>query len=44
MATVQPWIPMMNEKIWTEEEKQEWLAAHGDEADARRHLRASVPD
>ena len=30
MATVQPWTPMMNEKIWTEEEKEEWLAAHGD--------------
>jgi hypothetical protein len=22
----------MHERIWTEEEKQEWLAAHGDEA------------
>jgi hypothetical protein len=32
MATVQPWTPVMNEKIWTEEEKQDWLAAHGDEA------------
>jgi hypothetical protein len=29
MATVQPWTPIMNEKIWTEEEKEEWLAAHG---------------
>ncbi len=29
MATVQPWTPMTNEKIWTEEEKEEWLAAHG---------------
>jgi len=26
MATVQPWIPM-TEKIWTEGEKEEWLAA-----------------
>jgi hypothetical protein len=31
MATVQPWIPM-TEKIWTEEEKEVWLAAHGGEA------------
>ncbi len=30
MATVQPWTPIMNDKIWTEEEKAEWLAAHGD--------------
>ena len=30
MATVQPWTPTMNEKIWTEEEKEEWLATHGD--------------
>ena len=29
MATVQPWTPIMNEKMWTEEEKEEWLAAHG---------------
>ena len=29
MATVQPWTPIMNEKIWTEEEKEDWLAAHG---------------
>jgi hypothetical protein len=29
MATVQPWTPIMNEKIWTEEEKEEWLAAYG---------------
>ena len=29
MATVQPWTPIMNEKIWTEEEKQEWFASHG---------------
>jgi hypothetical protein len=32
MATVQPWTPIMNEKIWTEEEKEEWLAAHCTEA------------
>ena len=31
MATVQPWTPIMNEKIWSEDEKQEWLAAHGAE-------------
>ncbi len=29
MATVQPWTPIMNDKIWTEEEKAEWLATHG---------------
>jgi len=29
MATVPPWTPIMNEKSWTEEEKEEWLAAHG---------------
>jgi hypothetical protein len=29
MATVQPWTPIMNDKIWTEEEKQEWLATRG---------------
>ena len=29
MATVQPWIPM-TEKIWTDEEKEAWLAEHGD--------------
>ncbi len=29
MATVQPWTPVMNEKTWTEEEKERWLAAHG---------------
>ncbi len=28
MATVQPWTPIVNDRIWTEEEKQEWLAAH----------------
>ena len=31
MATVQPWTPIMNEKIWTEDEKAEWIAAHGAE-------------
>ena len=30
MATVQPWTPIMNDKIWTEEEKAEWLATQGD--------------
>jgi hypothetical protein len=29
MATVQPWTPIMNDKVWTEEEKEEWLATHG---------------
>jgi hypothetical protein len=29
VANVKPRTPMTNEKIWTEEEKQEWLAAHG---------------
>lgn len=29
MATVQPWIPMSAERMWSEEEKAEWLAAHG---------------
>jgi hypothetical protein len=29
MATVQPWTPIMNDKIWTEEEKAEWLASQG---------------
>jgi len=32
MATVQPWTPVMNHKIWTEEEKADWLASHGDAA------------
>jgi len=32
MATVQRCSPMTVEKIWTEEEKQEWLASHGDAA------------
>jgi hypothetical protein len=30
MATVQPWTPNMNDKTWTDEEKEQWLAAHGD--------------
>jgi hypothetical protein len=29
MGTVQRRLPTMAEKIWTEQEKQEWLAAHG---------------
>ena len=29
MATVQPWVPMNAERIWSEEEKAEWLAANG---------------
>jgi hypothetical protein len=29
MATDQRWTPMTDEKIWTEEEKEEWLAAQG---------------
>ena len=32
MATVQRCSPMTVEKIWTEEEKQEWLSSHGDAA------------
>ena len=28
MASVRPWSPM-TEKIWTEEEKEAWLAEHG---------------
>ena len=43
MASVQPWSPM-TEKIWTEEEKEAWLAEHGEGVDARGHLRADVPD
>ena len=31
MAAVQPWI-LMTEKIWTDEEKHAWLAAHGEGA------------
>ena len=30
MATVQPGTPIMNDRIWTEDEKEQWLAAHGD--------------
>ncbi len=34
MATVQPWVPtksrqMDDERHWSEQEKQEWLATHG---------------
>jgi hypothetical protein len=34
MATVQPWIPstsetMSHERTWSDDEKREWLAAHG---------------
>ncbi len=32
MATVQQWVRMTNDKMWTEDEKKEWLAAHGEEA------------
>jgi hypothetical protein len=32
MANVQPWTPVTNEKIWTDEEKEEWLATHGADA------------
>lgn len=28
MTTVQPWTPIVNDRIWTEEEKEDWLAAH----------------
>ena len=28
MASIQPWEPMMSDRIWTEEEKEEWLATH----------------
>jgi hypothetical protein len=31
MAIVQPWSPM-TEKTWTEEEKEAWLAEHGEGA------------
>ena len=31
MAIVQPWIPM-KDKVWTEEEKEAWLAEHGEGA------------
>jgi hypothetical protein len=30
MATVHQWVRMTDEKTWTEEEKMEWLTAHGD--------------
>jgi hypothetical protein len=30
MATVQPYAPIMNETIWTQDEKNQWLAAHQD--------------
>jgi len=29
MAHMQPWAPAMSDRIWTEEEKEEWLAANG---------------
>ena len=44
MAAVQPWAPIINERIWTQEEKDQWLAAHDDGADPRGDLRAAVPD
>src|SRR5580700_2123835 len=28
MTTVHQWTPITNDKIWTEEEKAEWLAGH----------------
>ncbi len=28
MATIQPWTQTMQERLWTEEEKAEWFAAH----------------
>jgi hypothetical protein len=31
MTTVGQWVAMTNEKVWTEEEKAEWLAEHGQE-------------
>ena len=34
------WTPMTAEKLWSEEEKQEWLAAHGQEV---THLLAFEP-
>jgi hypothetical protein len=30
MATVRQWTTMTNDKMWTEEEKAEWLAEYGD--------------
>jgi hypothetical protein len=32
MDSIRQWSPTLTEKIWSEEEKQEWLAAHGQEA------------
>ena len=29
MTTVRPWVPTTVERIWSEEEKAEWLAANG---------------
>ena len=29
MTTVHPWVPTTVGRIWSEEEKAEWLAAHG---------------
>ena len=29
MTTVHPWVPTTVERIWSEEEKAEWLAANG---------------
>ena len=40
MNTIRQWSPTVTEKIWTEEEKREWLAAHGREA---THLIAFEP-
>lgn len=40
MDSVRQWSPTVTEKIWTEEEKQEWLSAHGREA---THLIAFEP-
>ncbi len=31
MATIQLWTQTMHERLWTEEEKAEWIAAHGGE-------------
>ncbi len=32
MATLEPWIPMNDDKVWTDEEKKAWLADHGEGA------------
>jgi len=32
MATIQPRTQAMHERLWTEEEKQDWLVANGGEA------------